>query len=57
MSKVFFVRSGFRGGGLCITHGCNHNLAVHRSFSWYIEGPIPREAQKSLVGGFIYVGQ
>jgi hypothetical protein len=40
-----------------MTHGCDHDPAVHGSFGWYISGLILREAQERLVGGFMYVGQ
>ena len=41
------------GGGSYATCRCDHNLAVHRSFGLYIEGPIPREARERLVEGFM----
>jgi hypothetical protein len=48
---------GLGGRGSCTTRGCDQFLAMHGSFGWYVEGPIPEEAQERLVGGFTYVGQ
>ena len=50
-SSLYIV--GLGGGGSYVMRGCDHNLAVHGSFGLYVEGPIPREARKRLVGGFM----
>jgi hypothetical protein len=50
-SSLYIV--GLGGGGSHVTRGCDHDLAVHRSFGLYVEGPILREAQERLVGGFM----
>ena len=36
---------GLGGRSSCVMCGCDHDPAVHGSFSLYVEGPIPREAR------------